>query len=220
MASKSDTDPGSDSPADAYGEAYTLRQLERSRLRKLIRRLYLRRTVAQLHGPTIDFGCGIGELLARLPPGSVGLDVNPASVEVCRRAGLDARTYDAEQDGFQMMPLLARGDRFSSLVACHVIEHFPDPLCRLNSLLRAAAELGVTRAVVIVPGSKGFRSDPTHRSFVTREDLLSTPVMTGTDFTPVHASYFPLDVRWIGDVFTYHELMVVYAKSPRSTERP
>lgn len=216
MASKSNAEPVSESPTGAYGEAYTLRQLERSRLRKLIRRLYLRRTVAQLHGPTIDFGCGIGELLARLPPGSVGLDVNPASVEVCRRAGLDARTYDAEQDGFRMTPLQARGERFSSLVACHVIEHFPEPLCRLNNLLRAAAMLGVTRAVVIVPGSKGFRSDPTHRSFVTREDLLSTPVMAGTGFAPVHASWFPLDLRWIGDVFTYHELMVVYA----GTERP
>jgi SAM-dependent methyltransferase len=45
-----------------------------------LRRLHL--------GRTLDIGCGIGRNLAYLPPGSVGVDHNPHSIEVARERGL------------------------------------------------------------------------------------------------------------------------------------
>ena len=66
-----------------FGSAYAVEQLRRSRhpLRRLIKKFYLDRVLRELRGPTIDFGCGAGQLLARLPADSVGLEVNPPLVQ-------------------------------------------------------------------------------------------------------------------------------------------
>ena len=66
-----------------FGSAYANEQLRRSRhpLRRLIKKFYLDRVLRELRGPTIDFGCGAGQLLARLPADSVGLEVNPHLVQ-------------------------------------------------------------------------------------------------------------------------------------------
>ena len=48
-------------------------QLDRSPLRKLLRRPYLRAAAGFVEGAAVDLGCGVGELLSRLPAGSMGL---------------------------------------------------------------------------------------------------------------------------------------------------
>src|SRR3990170_7863798 len=49
--------------------------------RRVVRRL-LERLEAQ--GPMLDAGCGTGLNLASLPPGSVGIDLNPRNVALVR----------------------------------------------------------------------------------------------------------------------------------------
>ncbi|HEY0708378.1 MAG TPA: methionine biosynthesis protein MetW, partial [Polyangia bacterium] len=83
---------------ETYDQRYTAYQSDRSFARKWVRGFYLRSAAALLKGPTIDFGCGVGELLTRLPKGSVGLEINPATVEHCRGRGLDVVLYDADGD--------------------------------------------------------------------------------------------------------------------------
>ena len=57
-------------------DRYTKYQTDRSAIRKLVRRGYLRSARNKLCGATSDLGCGVGELLASLPEGSMGLEYN------------------------------------------------------------------------------------------------------------------------------------------------
>lgn len=192
-----------------YGEGYTRYQLERGVARKVVRRLYLDTAVRKLRGPTVDFGCGVGELLRRLPAGSLGLEINPVSVEHCRSEGLDALVYDGNADDWSLT-ILDRQRGFQSLVASHVLEHLERPMDKLSSLLRACNRLGMQRALVIVPGRRGYESDNTHRTFIDEKMLADPQVVDGTGFALSSKVYFPGNARVIGEMFPHHELQVLY----------
>lgn len=192
-----------------YDARYTHYQLDRSPLRKLVRGIYLRSAARQLSGPTVDFGCGIGELLSRLPAGSVGLEINPASVDYCRSRGLDARLHDAAADDWALSLLEDRGD-LQSLVVSHVLEHLDDPALKLRQLLKGCRRIGISKVLVIVPGRRGFALDATHRSFVDLDMLKSPAIVADTGFSLAHARYFPGNLRFIGNGFAHHELQVLY----------
>ncbi len=196
---------------DEFGTRYTDYQLKRSALRKLIRRIYLRNASGMLRGPTLDFGCGVGELLARLPAGSKGLEYNRASVEYCRTRGLDVAWYDGSIDDWSVSVLEA-AERFESMVVSHVLEHLESPAEILAKLLQASARLGIKRVLVIVPGRAGFRIDDTHRTFVDADLLFDPSIAEGTSFRPTRQKYFPGNLRAIGDFLPHHELQVLFEK--------
>lgn len=196
-----------------YGEDYARYQLDRSRLRKFVRTFYLKSAASQLTGPTVDLGCGVGELLSRLPDGSLGLDVNPVSVEHCLRQGLEARVYDGEADGWSLALLEGRRD-LQSLVVSHVLEHLEAPMQKLSRLLAACARLGISRALVIVPGRSGFASDDTHRTFIDAAMLSDPAVTRGTGFALGRTRHFPLDAEAAGNFFTHLELQAVFDRPP------
>lgn len=185
-----------------YDERYTQYQLQRSWLRKFVRKAYLKRAARQLHGPSLDFGCGVGELLRWLPPGSRGLEYNRATVDYCRANGLDVDHYDGFGDDWSLSGLSPQ-DGLKSMVVSHVLEHLDGPGAILRKLLAAAARLGIDRVLVIVPGKAGYRMDPTHRTFVdegmVRENLPAP-------WRAVDAFHFPVPLRAAGDVFVYNEL--------------
>ena len=151
-----------------FGSAYAVEQLRRSRhpLRRLIKKFYLDRVLRELRGPTIDFGCGAGQLLARLPADSVGLEVNPHLVQALQQAGMNARLYDAYSDDFSLSQLEV--GRYESFTISHVLEHFDDTAAVMRKLWRACARLGVTTVVAVVPGARGYAYDSTHKTFVTQ----------------------------------------------------
>lgn len=190
---------------------YTRYQTERSALRKWVRRLYLRSAARQLRGPTLDFGCGVGELLQRLPDGSQGLEYNPATVAYCRSVGLPVQAYDGFADDWRLR-VLPENARFESMVISHVLEHLDEPMVILNKLLHAARQHAVRRVLVIVPGRAGYRIDSTHRTFVDRSMLARREVVEGSGFTLQSARYFPGNLRRIGDVFPHHELQVMFER--------
>lgn len=194
-----------------FDQGYTDYQANRSLLRKWVRRAYLRSAAAQLDGPTLDFGCGVGELLERLPAGSRGLEYNPATVAFCRRKGLQVDAYDGFADDWGLS-VLAPETRFDSMVVSHVLEHLDEPARVLQRLLLASERLGVRRVLAIVPGRAGFRIDATHRSFVDRGMLADAGIVQGTGFSMQRARFFPGDLRGIGDWFPHHELQVLYAR--------
>jgi SAM-dependent methyltransferase len=193
-----------------YDQGYTDYQTHRSSVRRWVRGFYLRSAAGLLEGATIDFGCGIGELLVRLPDGSTGLEINQATVRYCRARGLDVLHYDGEDDGWSLSPLVASGKRYESLVISHVLEHLHDPMRKFNGLLRAARGLGVRRVLAIVPGKAGYASDDTHRTFVDAAMLASREPVEGTGFRLEDKHYYPGNTRAIGDVFLYHELRALY----------
>ncbi len=192
-----------------FDSRYTQYQLDRSALRKTVRQIYLNRAASMVQGPTLDFGCGVGELLERLPGGSKGLEYNPATVEYCRDRGLDVSAYDGFADDWNLS-VLPPDTTFQSLVVSHVLEHLENPISIFKKLLRSVSRFGVTRVLVIVPGKAGFRVDPTHLTFVDRAMLLDDSIRAETGFGHVRSTYFPGNLRMIGDWFPYHELQVVY----------
>lgn len=192
-----------------YGDSYTQYQLDRSWLRKFVRRLYLGSALSKLQGPTVDFGCGVGELLRRLPTGSIGLEINPVSVAHCRQQGLDALVYDGESDGWSLGVLESRPG-LESLIASHVFEHLEQPMQKLSRLLRACSRLKISRVLVIVPGRRGYESDDTHRTFIDLEMLSDPRVVEDTGFALATSQYFPGNLRSLGGIFPHHELQVMF----------
>jgi trans-aconitate methyltransferase len=193
-----------------FDESYTAYQSERSPIRRFVRRWYLRSATSQLHGPTLDFGCGTGELLSRLPKGSKGVEYNQTSVEHCRAKGLDVTWYDGSADNWSLSTLPA-DFRFESMVISHVLEHLDGPMEVLQRLLIAASLRGVRRTLVIVPGHAGFRIDPTHRTLV-RWEMLRDAIGSFEGWSVTSKRYFPCDIRKIGQVFPHHELQVLIEK--------
>jgi trans-aconitate methyltransferase len=192
-----------------YGEDYARYQLERSWLRKLVRRIYLQSAALQLKGATVDLGCGVGELLSRLPGGSIGLDINPVSIAHCRQRGLEAHGYDGEADGWSLNLLEGRTD-LQSLVVSHVLEHLDEPMDKLSRLLEACTRVGIQRVLVIVPGRRGFASDATHRTFIDAA-MLSAPSVTGaTGFSLTSTRHFPINIAPVSKVFTHLELQAIF----------
>jgi len=193
-----------------YGCSYAAYQLNRSALRKSIRRLYLRNIRRLIEGPAIDFGCGVGELLQILPAGSVGLEINESAVRHCRSRGMDVRLYDPASDGYQFNGL--EPGVFRSFVMSHVLEHLDQPMSVAGSIFTSCARLAIPRIIFVVPGVKGFRSDKTHRTFIDGSFFAGRV----GEYRKLSAAYFPVNVKLIGSFFTHHELVVVYDRQDKS----
>ncbi len=191
-----------------YDAEYTRYQSERGMVRRLVRHVYLRNTLRWVKGKTLDFGCGIGELLALLPHGSVGYEVNAASVRFCRERGLDVRLYRPEEDRYEFRD--CRPGEFATFIMAHVLEHLEGAQDVLRRIAKACARLGIERMIIIVPGRKGFLHDPTHATFVDRGFLDRHGLAVLEGYHIIREAYFPIPWSWGGRVFTHHEMAVVY----------
>jgi len=192
-----------------FGQQYTDYQLKnRSLARQLARKFYLNGSLRLLEGRTIDFGCGTGELLQKLPAGSVGLEINKFTVDFCRDKGLNVLHYDPQIDKYQLSSL--RSGAYESLVLSHVLEHIENPAPVLRSLLQSSCRLGVKRVVIIVPGKKGFLSDPTHKTYIDPLFFRKNNITESEGFEMVKQKYFPVNLRFIERFFAHLELHVVY----------
>ncbi len=193
-----------------FDQAYATEQLRRSRhpLRRFVKGFYLRHLLRDVQGPCIDFGCGAGQLLARLPTGSVGLEVNPYLLQALRAAGLRVREARADMQDFQLIGF-PKGT-YRTLVIAHVLEHLQDPAAALLTLLAACRKLGVERVIVVVPGAKGYAADRTHKTFIDRAWLDAQVPAQCEGFARRLPTYFPGRWEWIGLYFVFHEMQVVF----------
>lgn len=196
-----------------FGRDYAARQLRRRRnpLRRAIKHFYLQNMLRETRGATIDLGFGAGQLLERLPPGSIGLEVNPHLVDDAHRAGLNAVLYDsnAEEPLIGVVPAGA----YTTLVMAHVLEHFEHAADFLRRLLRSCAALGIDRVIVVVPGAKGYGFDSTHRTFVTRRYLGDHDLLSAEGYVLSKTRYFPGNQEWIGRYYVFHECMFVFDRA-------
>lgn len=116
-------------------------------------------------GPEIvEVGSGIGNgVLGASYARVAGLDINPRAVKYCQEKGLNARIIGA--DG--VFPIAD-----NSVDAClldNVLEHIPDPKTTLDQCWRITRQGG--GLIIVVPGLKGFASDPDHKVFYGVEEL-------------------------------------------------
>jgi len=165
-------------------------------------RRHIRRVV---EGRVLDVGCGIGRNLQHLDGNGVGVDTNPHSIEVARSNGLTAYTSDE----FAASPDATPGG-YGSLLFAHVLEHMtPDQASSLLGVYLPYLRDG-GRVVVIVPQEAGFRSDPTHVTFLDLDDLAE---IEAANALMREAGYsFPLP-RFAGRAFTHNETVALSRKA-------
>lgn len=196
---------------DEFDAHYAFEQLRRSRhfFRKMIKYFYLENILRDVQGKTIDFGCGAGQLLARLPAGSLGLEVNPHLVHALRKAGLRAQQYDVE-DHFSFTSLPS--NHYRTFVMVHVLEHFDAADALLHTILQSCHRIGIERAIIVVPGLKGFQSDKTHKTFINRSYLAEHGLLECAGYKLKAVTYFPFNKEFIGNHFVFHEMKLIYER--------
>ena len=142
----------------------------RSRLGLIYRNHFLYPRLARhLDGDVLDVGCGIGDLL-RFRPGTVGVDINPATVAFCQRDGLDVRLMQPDE-----LPFAAAA--FDRVVLDNVLEHLEAPAPLLTEITRVLRPGG--RLIIGVPGIKGYAGDPDHKTFYDERRLVETLAHAG-----------------------------------------
>ena len=193
---------------ELYGEEYFGYLQNRGSIRKLVRKIYLRDIRNRCEGKTIDFGCGVGELLKILPAGSVGYEVNPMAVAYCRRSGLDVSLYDPEEDNYEFR-FISPG-RFTTFTMNHVLEHIPDSASSIKKIFESCARLGIARSVFTVPGIKGYAADKTHRTFIDKKYLSASGILEDEHYQLVEDKYFPFNWGAVGKYFRHNELRLVF----------
>lgn len=201
---------------EEFGRIYARNQIERQQnpIRKVVKSFYVSRVLQYVDGPTIDLGCGAGQILERLPAGSMGIEVNPYLIEELKRRGLRAMHATENQRDFDLHAVSPNS--FQTLVLSHVLEHFDDAYRVLRRLLHDCAGLGIKTVIIVVPGETGYRSDLTHKTFIDMDYLHTQDMVECEGFKIASYSYFPGNLRIIGKLFIYHELMVVYRMVKRS----
>jgi SAM-dependent methyltransferase len=195
---------------DQYDAEYIKRYTSRPWYRKKLRKVELFPAIFFTRGKTIDFGCGTGDLLDILPKGSVGLDINPHAVNYCQEQKLDAILYDAYSDDFRLTPLRERGETFTSLAMCHLLEHLPDANILMPKLFESAQALGVSRIVITVPGLKGYNRDKTHETFVNPAYIRKHRLEQISGYTLRTELFHPFPFESAGNHFAENTYVMLY----------
>ena len=142
----------------------------RSRAALMYRRWFLYpRLCRHLSGEAIDVGCGVGDMLA-FRPCTIGADINPKTVEYCRRRGLRAVVMPPD-----VLPF--RSHTFDSAILDNVLEHIADPRYLLAEIRRVLRPRGIV--LVGVPGIRGYAWDSDHKVFYDGASLVSRMAMHG-----------------------------------------
>lgn len=136
----------------------------RSRLGAFYRKYWLYPQLSKrLAGRTLDLGCGIGDMLS-YRRNTVGVDINPLTVEFCKARGNEAYLMVSNTLPFRAM-------EFNSVLMDNVLEHLAEPVPLLAEVRRVLSVKG--RLLIGVPGIKGWQSDPDHKIQYAEDDLLA-----------------------------------------------
>ena len=135
---------------------------KRSSLGRLYRKYFLYPKLSKrLRGGTLDIGCGIGDFLS-FKTHTIGVDINPYTVEYCKTQGLNAHVMQPDQIPFPE-------NTFDSVLLDNVLEHLHSPAKLLFEIKRVLRSDGIV--LVGVPGEKGWQSDPDHKVYYDENSL-------------------------------------------------
>jgi hypothetical protein len=193
-----------------FDHNYTEYQLNRGSFRQYVRQFYITHAEKLCQGPTLDFGCGVGDLLSLLPAGSLGLEINATTVEHCQKRGLSVELYDPTSDNYQLLQVPK--NQYTTFMMSHVLEHLENADAVLKQLGASCHRLGIKKMILKVPGKKGYKSDDTHRTFVTKAWLKKHSLMSFDGWKCTKNFHFPFNVRAVGNVFTHNEFTIVFER--------
>jgi len=195
---------------EIYSQDYFDYLHNRSSFRKKVRTYYLNDIKKYCIGKTIDFGCGVGELLKILPEGSTGFEVNKVVVEFCKKNGLNVNLYVPEEDNYEFRMIEA--GEFESFTMNHVLEHLERSADVIGRIFESCARIGIKRIVFTVPGHKGYKSDATHQTFINMDYLTRSGVTNNKYYQLEVNKYFPINSEAFSRYFTHNELRLVFDK--------
>lgn len=146
-------------------------------------------------GEVVDLGCGTGEFVRylKLRKREVsGIDNNPFLVKKCVDMG-----FDVKLDDITKLENIKQG--IGNALCDNVLEHLDSK--QINDFFQAIKYKMCSqgRLVIIVPDSKGFRHDPTHKTFVDRE--LVEDMCSKYNMQVINAFSHPVNMKLIGDYF-------------------
>jgi SAM-dependent methyltransferase len=191
-----------------YADEYFQYLQGRTALRKFLRNAYLRDIRKYCQGKTIDFGCGVGDLLLMLPSGSVGFEVNAVAVEYNKAKGRAVELYLPEKDDYSFT--MVQPGHYQTFTMNHVLEHLTDPARVIRRIFEGCHRVGIVRVVFTVPGHKGYASDKTHRTFIDVTYLEKHGFTENEFYRLAVKKYFPLNSELFGRCFTHNELRLVF----------
>jgi hypothetical protein len=196
---------------EIYSQDYFDYLHKRSSFRKKVRTYYLNDIKKYCIGKTIDFGCGIGELLKTLPEGSIGFEVNKVVVGFCKKNGLNVNLYVPEEDNYEFR--MIEPGKFESFTMNHVLEHLESSADIISRIFESCARIGIKRIVFTVPGHKGYKSDATHQTFINMDYLTRNGVTDNKYYQLKVNKYFPINSESFSHYFTHNELRLVFDKT-------
>ena len=195
---------------EIYSKDYFEYLNNRSSFRKKIRTLYLNDIRKYCIGKTIDFGCGVGELLKILPAGSIGYEVNKVVVAFCQKNGLNIHLYIPAEDNYEFK--MIQPGKYQTFTMNHVLEHLERSYDVMNKIFESCNRLGIKRIVFTVPGHKGYKSDATHQTFINISYLEQNGIIENKHYQLTLNKYFPVNSEAFSRYFTHNELRLVFDK--------
>ena len=165
----------------------------RSRL-GLIYRIYLLypKLIKYLKGRVLDIGCGLGDFV-EFRPETVGIDINPLSIDYCKKKSLDV--YQMEYDKIPF-----KDDSFDSILLDNVLEHINNPNMLLIEINRTLTSKG--KLLIGVPGAKGFKKDSDHKKFYNKNSLIN--LVEGFGFKYKTHFYTPININIFSSIISQH----------------
>lgn len=112
----------------------------------------------------IEVGSGTGRgMLGAYPKCVTGIDINPLAVDYAKRRGLDAQLIN--ENGSFPFP----DESFDTCILDNVLEHIENPRTAIDECWRVTGRNG--GLIIVVPGERGFDSDPDHKVSYDEEKL-------------------------------------------------
>jgi len=130
---------------------------KRSKLGLFYRKNYLYpKLEKKLIKPSLDVGCGIGDMITFSNKVTHGIDINENLVKYCKNNG---------QNVFLIKNFIYpfEDNSFNSIILDNVLEHLENPEKTINEIKRVLKFDGII--LIGVPGHKGYLHDQDHKIF-------------------------------------------------------
>jgi len=159
-------------------------------------------------GPVLDLGFGAGaflKFLAKKNRAIHGIDSNQRFVDQAMKQGFKVAVDDITKLNTIETPI-------KNAVVDNVLEHLSEDQIDMFFETLAAKSDQTLRLIAIVPDAKGYDKDPTHRTFITGDQL--RPICKKHGFAIKKYFCYPFNSRAIGKVFYLNMQVLVIEKNP------